>query len=278
MPELTQISDRARNPETNRLPGRAPDFQWKLWIYTNYDCHLRCKYCLAESSPQAPRRALSLETVRKVVDEAVSLGFTEIFFTGGEPFILDEIYAMLDYASQRVKTTVLTSGALLKGKHLEKLQSIASSNLIVQVSLDGGRPGPHDAYRGRGTWAQTVAAVQRLQEHGFHVRLSTTITPANANVLDEICRLHRSMGIPEEDHLIRPLARRGAAAEGISVSMANTNPEITINQDGAFWHPISTDADMQVTRSIFPLADAVYCVQEQLQIIAAGGEPRITFT
>ena len=278
MLEPTQTSDRTRIPETDRLPGGAPDFQWKLWIYTNYDCHLHCTYCLAESSPQAPRRALSLETVQKLVDEAVSLGFTEIFFTGGEPFILDEIYAMLGYSSQRVKTTVLTSGALLKGKRLEHLQTITSSNLTVQVSLDGGRPGPHDAYRGQGTWAQTIAAIQRLQAGGFHVRLSTTITPANADALDEICRLHLSMGIPEEDHLIRPLARRGAAAEGISVSMANTNPEITINQDGAFWHPISTDADMQVTRSIFPLADAVRCVQEQLQIIADGGEPRITFT
>jgi len=93
------------------------------------------------------------------------------------------------------------------------------------------------------------------------------------------------MGIPEEDHFIRPLARRGFSTDprswegdGMPESMANTLPEITINQDGAFWHPISTDADMQVTKSIFPLADAVRCVQQQLQIIAAGGEPRITFT
>jgi sulfatase maturation enzyme AslB (radical SAM superfamily) len=33
-------------------------FNWKLWIYTNYDCHLRCSYCLAESSPEAERRAM----------------------------------------------------------------------------------------------------------------------------------------------------------------------------------------------------------------------------
>ena len=29
---------------------------WKLWIYTNYDCNLRCSYCVARSSPNAPRR------------------------------------------------------------------------------------------------------------------------------------------------------------------------------------------------------------------------------
>ena len=42
----------------------------KLWIYTNYDCNLRCSYCLAESAPGAPRRAIGLDVVRRLVDEA----------------------------------------------------------------------------------------------------------------------------------------------------------------------------------------------------------------
>ena len=28
----------------------------RVWIYTNYDCNLQCSYCLAYSSPRAPRR------------------------------------------------------------------------------------------------------------------------------------------------------------------------------------------------------------------------------
>ncbi len=40
----------------------------KLWIYTNYDCNLRCCYCLAESAPGAPRRAIGLDAVRRLVD------------------------------------------------------------------------------------------------------------------------------------------------------------------------------------------------------------------
>ena len=89
------------------------DFQGKLWIYTNYDCNLRCSYCCAESNPETPRRALDLTTVQKIVDEALDLGFTEAFLTGGEPFILDEIYDMLAYASERMPTTVLTNAMLL---------------------------------------------------------------------------------------------------------------------------------------------------------------------
>ena len=123
----------------------APELQWKLWIYTNYDCNLRCSYCVAKSSPNAPRRAIGLANARRLVDEAVELGFTDVFFTGGEPFILNEIYDMLAYASARVKTTVLTNAMILRGPRLEKLVAIANDNLVVQVSLDGGRAEDHDA-------------------------------------------------------------------------------------------------------------------------------------
>ena len=43
--------------------GGPADRQWKLWIYTNYDCNLRCSYCVAKSSPNAPRRAIGLANV-----------------------------------------------------------------------------------------------------------------------------------------------------------------------------------------------------------------------
>ncbi|MFC2053134.1 radical SAM protein [Chloroflexota bacterium] len=260
------------------MSKNSAEIQWKLWIYTNYDCHLRCSYCVAESNPEAERRAIGIETVQQLVDEAIELGFCEIFFTGGEPFILNDIYEMLDYSAQRVHTTVLTTGMLLKRRRLEHLKRISNGNLRFQVSLDGGRAEHHDAYRGAGTWAQTVESIKRLQENNFHVRLSTTETQANTDYLHDICDLHLSLGIREEDHFIRPLARRGFSSQGIEVSMATISPEITVNREGVFWHPLSTDEDMRVSKTVFPLSDAVECVQEQLDIIAEGGTPRITFT
>ena len=126
----------------------VPALAWKLWIYTNYDCNLSCSYCVAESTPRAPRNAIGLDNARRVVDEAVDLGFSQQFFTGGEPFILNDIYEMLAYASARLKTTVLTNAMLFNGRRLTRLREIANPNLHVQVSLDGGRAEHHDAYRG----------------------------------------------------------------------------------------------------------------------------------
>ena len=259
--------------------GTTPTLQWKLWIYTNYDCNLRCSYCVAKSSPNAPRRAIGLANVCRLVDEAVDLGFTDVFFTGGEPFILNDIYEMLAYASARVKTTVLTNAMILRGQRLEKLVAIANDILVVQVSLDGGQPEHHDAYRGAGAWAKTVEGIKLLQACGFRVRLSTTETPANHPHLETICAFHRSLGIPDEDHFIRPLAKRGYSKEGLELGMGNLVPELTVNLDGVFWHPLSTDADMQVSKRMFPLAAAYERVKQQLDVMArTGAVPLMTFT
>jgi MoaA/NifB/PqqE/SkfB family radical SAM enzyme len=256
-----------------------PELQWKLWIYTNYDCNLRCSYCVAKSSPNAPRRAIGLANAKRLVDEALTLGFTDIFFTGGEPFILNEIYDMLAYASARVRTTVLTNAMLLRGARLDKLVAIANEHLVVQVSLDGGRAEDHDAYRGVGSWAKTIEGIRLLQERGFRVRLSTTETPANSAQLGLIVALRESLGIPEEDHFIRPLAKRGYSKEGLELHMASLVPELTVNLDGVFWHPLSTDADMQVSKKIFPLATAYTRVKDQLDEMARTGVvPQMTFT
>jgi sulfatase maturation enzyme AslB (radical SAM superfamily) len=259
--------------------GLPPAFLWKLWIYTNYDCNLKCSYCVAKSGPNVPRRALGLENVKRLVEEAVDLGFEQVFFTGGEPFILNEIYEMLAYASARIKTTVLTNAMLLRGQRVEKLCAIANDTLIVQVSLDGGRPEDHDAYRGAGTWEKTVEGIRLLQEQGFRVRIGTTETPVNSAHLDTLCEFHRSLGIPDEDHFVRPLAKRGYSREGLELDMSNLVPEVTANLDGVFWHPLSTDADMQVSKTLFPLAQSVQRIQEQLSAISLTGKASLmTFT
>jgi MoaA/NifB/PqqE/SkfB family radical SAM enzyme len=244
----------------------------KLWIYTNLNCNLTCTYCVAESSPQAPSRQLALATVERLVDEAVGLGFQQVFLTGGEPFLLKEIFDMLAYAAAHLETVVLTNALLLQGRRLDRLTHVANANLIVQVSLDGARPEHHDPYRGAGTWAPTVKAIQRLQGHGIRVRLSTTETPINGNHLDELVSFRRGLGIGDDDHVVRPLARRGFARCGVEVDVETLAPELTVNSDGVFWHPLASPSalDMKVS-NVLELAPAIANIQARLKEM--GGLP-----
>jgi uncharacterized radical SAM superfamily Fe-S cluster-containing enzyme len=88
----------------------------RLWLYTNFDCNLRCDYCCVRSSPRAPRRELGLKRIRRIAAEAAELGVGEIFVTGGEPFLLADISAILAACVAAAPTTVLTNGMLFVGR------------------------------------------------------------------------------------------------------------------------------------------------------------------
>lgn len=266
------------DPPAAAAAAVAPAITWKLWLYTNYDCNLTCKYCVARSGPNVARRALPAPLLRQIVDEAAALGFDHLFLTGGEPFLLPDVYDILAYCSARLPTTVLTNATLLHERQLDRLDAVRTADLRVQVSLDGHCAAVHDAYRGRDTWVRTVAGIQRLLARGYRVRIGTTETPANSAHLEALRAFLRELGIPAEDHVVRPLARRGFASEGIALSIDDLVPELTVNVDGVYWHPLSTERDMLITRSPLPLRAALDSVHALLADPERARRPRCTFT
>src|SRR5260221_4823923 len=149
---------------------------------------------------------------------------------------------MIEYGLERgMRVTVLSNGIPLKGKRLEQLEALAPRDgLTVQISLDGSNAATHDVYRGAGSWQKAIDAIVRLKAAAFHVRLGTTQTPENSQDLAAMCRLHRALEIPDEDHIIRPLVRRGFSAKGTAISLLALEPEVTVNRDGVYWHPVAT--------------------------------------
>ena len=91
-------------------------FPPRLWIYSNFHCNLACDYCVVASSPTARKREISRERFEALVDEAVDEGFTELYVTGGEPFVHPDMVAMAEYASERLETVVLTNAMLFTGR------------------------------------------------------------------------------------------------------------------------------------------------------------------
>ena len=62
--------------------------------------------------------------------------------------------------------------------------------------------------------------------------------------------------------MIRRIALRGAASDGVAVSRADLVPEVTITADGVYWHPVGAeDADLLVTPDIFPLSESFAAVR-----------------
>jgi len=245
--------------------GEAPEQEdrpvgSRLWLYTNFDCNLCCDYCCVRSSPKAPRRALGIERVRRIAREAAELGVSEIFVTGGEPFMLPEIGEILAVCAAAAPTTVLTNGMLFAGRRLEMLRSLPRERVKLQISLDSPTPERHDSHRGKGTWARTREGIERARAEGFRVRLAATVsTDAEAEEFRCFLDAHH---VSEEDRVIRRIALRGFATQGIAQAKADLVPEVTITAEGVFWHPVGAeDNDLLVSREIFPLTDSFAAVR-----------------
>ncbi len=219
-------------------------FPPRLWLYTNFHCNLACSYCSVASSPQARKRSLGLERVKMLVDEAVAEDFTEIYLTGGEPFLEPDIVEMVLYATAQLDVVLLTNGMLYQGWRLEQLRRLAGrERLVLQTSIDAASAAGHDVNRGLGSWQKAMDGLRLAKGLGLPVRVGMTSTPQNAHEVEPLRALLASMGITGKDFAVRPLVARGFSEQGAVIEDTNTVPEIAVTADGVHWHPAGADLD-----------------------------------
>ncbi len=184
---------------SGQVPVEAQGFYdfIKLAIHVTNRCNLRCVMC-----PLAQARHHADETLgRAEAEEAVRFGlahgFRIIELIGGEPFLLDYVYDLVDMAGNVVpELVVATNATVFRDQDLMRLSR--ARNLRLQVSIDGVG-GTHDAIRGReGAFEKAEGALRRLAALDVSVSLSTVIQRRNAGELFEVYR--RFADLPYAEH------------------------------------------------------------------------------
>ena len=242
----------------------------RLWFYTNYHCNLECSYCLTESGPTVRRRELDADAILERAAEAKRLGFTGFGVTGGEPFIREDMTELVALLARELPTVVLSNGTLFNDRRLRELEPLADLPVQIQISLDRPDPVENDEMRGPENFRKVIEAIPKLVERGIGVRIATTLEDPDAVDAEEqerLCALHRSLGIPDHDHVVRPIINRGRAASnemGLLAGFEQLEPELTLTADGAFYSPFGPtvragrlDTDLLVSRTTSPLEHPV---------------------
>lgn len=251
------MSEIAAAVAEGRMPGR-------VWMYANYHCNIACAYCLTESGPKVPRRELSAETMLEVGRQAKELGFTDLGVTGGETFLQPHMPRVLAELSEMLPVVALTNATLFSRRLLDNVLPLAGRDVALQISLDRPDADVNDEMRAPDNFRKVVTAIPALVERGIRVRIATTVESIEDAELDRLCALHRDLGVPDSEHIIRPIVRRGRADTGgfgVDAAQSDLPAELTVTADGAFWGPFGPtvkdgrlDTDLLITRTTLPLS------------------------
>jgi sulfatase maturation enzyme AslB (radical SAM superfamily) len=134
-------------------------------------CNLTCRHCFISCSPHNRSFGfLSLDDVRRALEESVPLGVKEYYFTGGEPFLNPDMTAILELTLRYGPATVLTNGTVFKEEWLTRLrraEEASGYSLEIRVSIDGPDAETNDPVRGAGTFDRAMRGVRQLLAHDF---------------------------------------------------------------------------------------------------------------
>jgi hypothetical protein len=153
-------------------PSVAPAHLDDLWFQVGGTlCNLTCHHCFISCSPHNHSFGfLDLDTVRRYLDESVSLGVKEYYFTGGEPFLNRQMTDILELTLRYGPASVLTNGTVFRDDWLVRLaraEAASPYSLEFRVSIDGYTAADNDPVRGEGTFERALRGVRQLLAHGF---------------------------------------------------------------------------------------------------------------
>lgn len=172
--------------------GRLAD----LYLFLTNDCNLRCSHCYVSSGDDVPPREMTTGEVLALIDQARELGVGRFLVTGGEPFMVREIFAIIRHITAESDLVLLTNGLFLSEKYLRRLaESTGRGRVSLQVSVDGPVAAMHDAIRGPGTFEKALAGIRRAVAAGVEVSVSTALGGHNIEHMVEMTRLVASLGV-----------------------------------------------------------------------------------
>ncbi len=242
-----RVAARMLRPLHQRLTAPRPRLN-NLYLHLTFRCQLRCEHCYARAGERSPQDDLELTTLQASCIDAERMGFRHVVITGGEPLMHSRPQGLLEALAalrRRMDRTqiVLRSNLMwdaLPGRRGLSLLSSAAHQIVVSVD---GDQATHDARRGAGSHARTVANLRALVGHGCDAELSLAAALPHAQSQGPegaaVRALARELGIRRVR--FRPLLPLGRAAQA----------ELELLPESLWSH---MTADELLTRGIGPAA------------------------
>lgn len=174
-------------------------------------CNLRCQMCQyiewLKNTPASEQRKGELTTAEwlNVIDQVQR--FSLATFTGGEPFLRDDFLELLERASGRSRTHVITNAVMLNEARAKRCAELAPRKMgqtgfnFLGTSIEGP-PEVHDEIRAmKGAFDKTANGLKMVAEFRDQagkkcpmIHVTTVIQAANVDYLAQMPRIAHQLG------------------------------------------------------------------------------------
>lgn len=153
-------------------------------------CFFRCQHCDIWKKEKAPKR-MDLEQMKKLVIILKKwLGTFQLNLTGGEPFLNEDIFSLIKFASGQGILVHVNSNGFLINKELAK-EIIESGLNSLSISLDSLDSKLYNQLRGnKGAFQGAISALKTInglrQPKKLFLSMVTVIMKQNLNELEKL--------------------------------------------------------------------------------------------
>jgi len=177
-----------------KMKNKRPLVSFALEITAR--CNNNCRHCyinLPANHKNAKERELSVEEIKEIAEQAVSLGALWCLITGGEPLLrpdFEKIYLTLKRLGLLV--SVFTNATLITKEHVELFRRYPPRD--IEVTIYGVMEMTYERVtRKPGSFAAFMRGLDRLFKSGVKVRLKAMALRSNVSELQQIasfCKKH----------------------------------------------------------------------------------------
>jgi radical SAM protein with 4Fe4S-binding SPASM domain len=165
-------------------------FELEITARCNNDCR-HCYINLPAGDKAARDKELSLEEIKELVDQAVSMGALWCLITGGEPLLREDFFSIYLFMKKKgLLVSVFTNATLITEEHVRLFQKYPPRDIEVTV-YGVTRETYEQVTRRAGSYHAFRRGLALLLENGIKVRLKAMSLRSNLREMPEIARYCR---------------------------------------------------------------------------------------
>ncbi len=163
------------------------------YLHVTQRCNMNCVGCYSLDASRNVLEDAPFESLAQAIDELAKNGISSLFISGGEPFLRNDLAALVERAKHRgISTvTVITNGTCVSN---ESLAALAAHVDTVAVSFDGYSADAPSYLRGCQRFNQLIDTVKRVQGAGIAAHIIPTVHKSNVHDLRQYVDLSAKLG------------------------------------------------------------------------------------